>query len=45
MKKAFLKTAKQKVKAGEILNWLKADFGLGHGHAMSIYAWLNGKTS
>jgi len=28
------------VKATEIVNWLKADFGLGHGHAMAIYAVL-----
>jgi hypothetical protein len=26
------------VKAGEIINWLKEDFELGHGHAMAIYA-------
>jgi hypothetical protein len=26
------------VKAGEIINWLKKDFELGHGHAMAIYA-------
>jgi Domain of unknown function (DUF4287) len=32
-------------KATVITNWLKADFGLGHGHAMAIYAYLNGKTS
>ena len=25
------------VKAGEIIAWLKEDFGLGHGHAMTIY--------
>jgi hypothetical protein len=31
-------------KATEITNWLKADFGLGHGHAMAIYATLKGKT-
>ncbi len=30
------------VKAGEIVNWLKADFGLGHGHAMAIVALLKG---
>ena len=23
-------------KAGEIVSWLKADFGLGHGHAMAL---------
>ena len=28
------------VKAMHIVNWLKADFGLGHGHAMAIYAVL-----
>lgn len=31
------------VKAGAIIDWLKADFGLGHGHAMSIVAYLKGK--
>ncbi|RAJ79012.1 uncharacterized protein DUF4287 [Chitinophaga dinghuensis] len=31
------------VKAGEIVAWLKADFELGHGHAMAIYALLSGK--
>ena len=30
------------VKAGQITDWLKADFGLGHGHAMAIYALLKG---
>jgi hypothetical protein len=30
------------VKATEIINWLKADFALGHGHAMAIYALLKG---
>jgi hypothetical protein len=29
------------VKAGEIVAWLKEDFGLGHGHAMAIYATLD----
>lgn len=24
------------VKAGEIVAWLKSDYGLGHGHAMAI---------
>jgi Domain of unknown function (DUF4287) len=33
-----------KTKATEITNWLKDDFGLGHGHAMAIYATLKGKT-
>lgn len=31
------------VKAGEIVAWLKEDFGLGHGHAMAIYATFKGK--
>lgn len=26
------------VKATDVIAWLKADFGLGHGHAMAIYA-------
>ena len=30
------------VKAGAIIDWLKADFGLGHGHAMAIVALLKG---
>jgi hypothetical protein len=34
-KKGLLKPG---VKAGEIVAWLKEDFGLGHGHAMAIYA-------
>jgi hypothetical protein len=25
------------VKAGEVLAWLKSDYGLGHGHAMAMY--------
>ena len=31
------------VKATQITDWLKADFGLGHGHAMAIVAFLKGK--
>lgn len=30
------------VKATQITDWLKAEFGLGHGHAMAIYALLKG---
>lgn len=33
---------KPEVKAGEIINWLKQDFELGHGHAMAIVALLKG---
>ncbi len=42
----FLRLARAKglmtpdVKAGRIVAWLKEDFGLGHGHAMAIYATL-----
>jgi hypothetical protein len=30
------------VKAGAIVEWLKQDFALGHGHAMAIVALLKG---
>lgn len=33
------------IKAGAIIDWLKADYDLGHGHAMSIVAWIKGKRS
>ena len=32
------------VKATQITDWLKAEFSLGHGHAMAIVALLKGKT-
>ncbi len=32
------------VKATQITDWLKAEFGLGHGHAMAIVALLKGKS-
>jgi hypothetical protein len=44
----FKKLAKKKglleptVKAMQIVAWLKKDFGLGHGHAMAIYATFKG---
>jgi hypothetical protein len=38
-KKGLLKPG---VKAGEIVEWLKKDFDLGHGHAMAIYAVFKG---
>lgn len=34
---------KSGVKAGQIVEWLKADYDLGHGHAMAIVAYLKGK--
>ena len=44
-KKGFLQKGKldSKVKAGDIVSWLKEDFDLGHGHAMAIYALFKGK--
>jgi hypothetical protein len=43
-KKGFVQNGKLKpdVKAGAIVQWLKEDFDLGHGHAMAIYALLKG---
>lgn len=35
-------TLRSGVKAGEIIQWLKDDFELGHGHAMAIVALLKG---
>lgn len=34
---------KKTVKAGEIVEWLKNEYELGHGHSMAIYALLKGK--
>ncbi|HLY42574.1 MAG TPA: DUF4287 domain-containing protein [Terracidiphilus sp.] len=39
-RKGLLKTG---VKAMEIVAWLKKDYGLGHGHAMAIYAAFKGR--
>jgi len=33
------------VKATQVTDWLKADFALGHGHAMAIYALLKGRSA
>ena len=30
------------VKATQVTDWLKADFGLGHGHASALWALLKG---
>lgn len=40
--KGFTKNGELKAKAGDITKWLKDDFDLGHGHAMSIFALLKG---
>jgi hypothetical protein len=44
-KKKFLQNGELdvKVKAGEIVNWLKEEYELGHGHAMAIFAYFKGK--
>ena len=34
---------KPDVKAGQVVAWGKGALGLGHGHAMAIYALLSGK--
>lgn len=45
----FRRLAKKKglldpgVKAMAVVTWLKKDFGLGHGHAMAIYATFKGR--
>jgi hypothetical protein len=43
--KGFLSDGKMNpaIKAGEVIAWLKEDFGLGHGHAMAIVALFKGK--
>lgn len=33
------------VKATAIINWLKEDYALGHGHALAMYAYIKGKRS
>jgi hypothetical protein len=38
-KKGLLKPG---TKAGEIIAWLKKDYGLGHGHAMAVYTVFKG---
>jgi hypothetical protein len=43
-KKGFVEKGQIKtgVKAGDIVQWLKEEFDLGHGHSMAIYALLKG---
>ncbi|MGL4438813.1 MAG: DUF4287 domain-containing protein [Bosea sp. (in: a-proteobacteria)] len=31
------------VKAGQVLTWLKDQYGLGHGHGMAVVAYIKGK--
>ena len=42
--KGFMAAGKLRsdIKAGAVIEWLKADFGLGHGHAMAIVTLLKG---
>jgi len=42
--KGFLSDGQIKtgIKAGEIVDWLKKEFELGHGHAMAIYSFFKG---
>jgi hypothetical protein len=42
--KGFIDNGELKVRAAEIISWLKEDFGLGHGHCMAVYATFKGKT-
>ncbi len=42
-KKGFTQNGKPVAKATEVVQWLKDDFELGHGHAMAIFALLKGK--
>lgn len=44
-KKGFLKGGElvKTVKATEVVNWLKEEFELGHGHAMAIYTVFKGQ--
>jgi hypothetical protein len=41
--KGFLDDGKIMVKAAIITVWLKEEFGLGHGHAIAIFASFKGK--
>lgn len=45
--KGFLNNGKLKpeIKAGQIVQWLKDDFDLGHGHEMAIFALFKGTKS
>nr|WP_315401151.1 DUF4287 domain-containing protein [uncultured Sphingobacterium sp.] len=43
--KGFIENNKIKaeIKANQIINWLKEDYQLGHGHAQAVYAYIKGK--
>jgi len=35
------KILRKDMKASELTNWLKSKYGLGHGHAMSLWKYFN----
>lgn len=39
-KKGFVKDGKVVAKHGEVLDWIKSEFALGHGHANAIVFYL-----
>ena len=43
-KKGFLKKGKlaEGIKAGDVIQWLKDEYELGHGHAMALFALFKG---
>ncbi len=45
--RGFAENGKLKIgiKATDIVNWLKTEYDLGHGHAMAMYAYITGKRS
>lgn len=45
--KGFTENGKIKVgiKATQVINWLKEEHDLGHGHAQAMHAYINGKRS
>ena len=34
---------RDEIKAKQVVDWLKSDFGLGHGHSMAIFTLLKGR--
>ncbi|MGS2741721.1 DUF4287 domain-containing protein [Sinomicrobium sp. M5D2P17] len=41
----IIKHLNRTLKAGQIVQWLKDDYDLGHGHTIAVYAYLKGKRS